>query len=134
VCETPGMVVFNTATSTFESSFPYLEFVQNCSSVLNAQLLQYNPIATYSYLSKHCCHPFMRCVWKVIWSDIGAGLLEFNVDMQSFMTAYAVNTGILSAGYLEVILPSSTISLSDLEFYYNGTKVRTHITITFWKI
>jgi hypothetical protein len=54
-------------------------------------------------------------------------LLEFDIDMASFMTAFSVNVGILTTYYLEPILPSATIPISDLEFEHNNVWVREYV-------
>jgi hypothetical protein len=66
------------------------------------------------------------CV-TVIVNDWCPGLLEFDIDMASFMTAFSVNVGILTTYYLEPILPSATIPISDLEFEHNNVWVRVYV-------
>jgi hypothetical protein len=60
VCNVPGEVTFDKSTSTYQNYFGYLDFHTNCSSVLDVQMLNYDPDYPYTYLSK--CRGWTLCV------------------------------------------------------------------------
>jgi hypothetical protein len=62
VCNVPGEVTFDKSTSTYQNYFGYLDFHTNCSSVLDVQMLNYDPDYPYTYLSKCMVDALCLCV------------------------------------------------------------------------
>ena len=93
-CDATTNTVFDTSTATFILQYNYEQFINyDCQAALAPFTVQTSDqvITSFSQFS-------------------------VSIDMRSFVTAFAVNVGILDTNFLEPILPSSTISLNELFF------------------
>ncbi len=96
-CSANSFSTFDVSTATFRITFNYAAVVSDCKHFFSPTQFGYskNPAAT-------------------------ANTFTLNMDMRSFVTAFAVNAAYISAASLEVVPVSQVVTKSDLTFPYGG--------------